>query len=626
MMSKTVLAFCFAVLLFSASAAAEEQLFVTPSPSSYKDSFYKPQQVITSAEIERSSARTLDDILRTVPGFSLFRRSSSEVANPTSQGANLRGIGPSAASRVLVLLDDQPLGDPFGGWINWGKVPLEDIERIEIYRGGGGQHRGNFALGGLIKIVSKKLRQQRGSASAEIGSKETEHLNFSAAESSLNSGVGAAARYFDTAGYDVIAPEDRGLIDQPASSRTGVLRLRAEHRSTDDLLLGLDAAIFNEDRNNGTPLTSNATTSARFALRVEQDINQTAHWQLLLYSEFQTYQSTFSSQAEDRDSEVPVLDQFNVPSKTFKVDFDWQQSIDTDTVLQAGAALEETQGETNENFLYAGGNPTRTRAAGGVERILSTFAAVDEQVNPQTSVYAVLRFDLVNLDDGFSRSFELSGNQALAEDLFASRTYGILSPRLRGTFELAPGVSFNSSLYQTFRAPTLNELYRPFRVRSDITAANAALKPEKLLGVDGGVDFSRYGIQLNIASYANWIRDLIANTTISDAAAVSASCGFVPDGGVCRERNNLAEAFVYGAETNLSYSWNSYWMAQLNYAYRATEITSSKLDPQLEGKQLAQVPKHAATAKASYDNPTLLRAEIELRYVGEQFEDDLNQS
>ena len=73
--------------------------------------------VLTREDIERSAARTVDDLLRQIPGFSLFRRSSSLVANPTTQGVSLRGIGPSGVSRTLVLLDGIPLNDPFGGWV-----------------------------------------------------------------------------------------------------------------------------------------------------------------------------------------------------------------------------------------------------------------------------------------------------------------------------------------------------------------------------------------------------------------------------------------------------------------------------------------------------------------------------
>ncbi len=68
--------------------------------------------VFTRQDIKQSAAQTLDDFLRQVPGFSLFRRSSSIVAHPTTQGVSLRGISPSGVSRTLVLLDGVPVNDP----------------------------------------------------------------------------------------------------------------------------------------------------------------------------------------------------------------------------------------------------------------------------------------------------------------------------------------------------------------------------------------------------------------------------------------------------------------------------------------------------------------------------------
>ena len=79
--------------------------------------------VLTSAELAYAPAGALDDVLRQTPGFSLFRRSSSRVANPTTQGVTLRGVSGSGASRTLVLADGVPLNDPFGSWVYWNRVP-----------------------------------------------------------------------------------------------------------------------------------------------------------------------------------------------------------------------------------------------------------------------------------------------------------------------------------------------------------------------------------------------------------------------------------------------------------------------------------------------------------------------
>src|SRR6516165_6411112 len=91
--------------------------------------------VMDATSLEKSPGTNLDDRLRDVPGFSLFRRSSSLVANPTTQGISLRGIGSSGASRTLVMWDSIPASDPFGGWVYWTQFPANDLERVEISRG-----------------------------------------------------------------------------------------------------------------------------------------------------------------------------------------------------------------------------------------------------------------------------------------------------------------------------------------------------------------------------------------------------------------------------------------------------------------------------------------------------------
>ncbi|HEV8231304.1 MAG TPA: TonB-dependent receptor plug domain-containing protein, partial [Thermoanaerobaculia bacterium] len=91
--------------------------------------------VVTAGDLESSAAPTIDDVLRQVPGFALFRRSGSRTANPTSQGVSLRGTGASGASRAVVLADGVPLNDPFGGWVYWGRVPRASLERVEVLRG-----------------------------------------------------------------------------------------------------------------------------------------------------------------------------------------------------------------------------------------------------------------------------------------------------------------------------------------------------------------------------------------------------------------------------------------------------------------------------------------------------------
>ncbi|MFN0122419.1 MAG: TonB-dependent receptor plug domain-containing protein, partial [Blastocatellia bacterium] len=136
--------------------AARTRLPVDETPASVT--------ILDAGAATRAAAQTTDDLLRQVPGFSNFRRSSSSVANPTTQGVSLRGAGASGASRTLILVDGIPLNDAFGGWVYWDRVPRQSIEQLEIVRGGASDLYGSDALSGVINLVTFSRPGHWGSA------------------------------------------------------------------------------------------------------------------------------------------------------------------------------------------------------------------------------------------------------------------------------------------------------------------------------------------------------------------------------------------------------------------------------------------------------------------------------
>src|SRR5579875_2116630 len=91
---------------------------------------------LSQAQLSSMPGLAFDDRLRQVAGFVLFRRTSSWTANPTSQGVSLRGLGSTAASRTLVVSDQAPLNDPFGGWVHWNEIPSLALRQVQLLRGG----------------------------------------------------------------------------------------------------------------------------------------------------------------------------------------------------------------------------------------------------------------------------------------------------------------------------------------------------------------------------------------------------------------------------------------------------------------------------------------------------------
>ncbi len=335
--------------------------------------------VITSEEIKQSPARTVDDLLRQVPGFSLFRRSSSLVTHPTAQGVSLRGIGPSGVSRTLVLLDGVPLNDPFGGWVYWSKVPLESIERIEVTRGGGSGVYGNYALSGVINIVTKRPEARVAQAKLDLGTLNTVDADLLASHVTGPWGVSLEGNFFRTDGYKIVREDQRGKIDIDADTSHETFNGRIEYTPSLASSLFLTGSFFHEDRGNGTPLQSNSTEAGYIGTGGRLKTADGSDWQLTLFSHLQTFNSTFSSAAPDRNSETPALNQFDVPSTDLGGNLQWSKQIYQTHLLTAGTDLRWIDGETNEDFTFSAavnpplGDFTRRRKAGGEQFLAGVY-------------------------------------------------------------------------------------------------------------------------------------------------------------------------------------------------------------------------------------------------------------
>src|SRR5688572_30772459 len=258
--------------------------------------------VLSREALRESAAPTLDDALRQVAGFTLFRRTGSRVANPTAQGVTLRGVGASGASRALVLDDGVPLNDPFGGWVYWGRVPRNALDRVEVLRGGASDLYGSSAMGGVIQFVRRKSSGIDVDVSA--GSQETGTASLFVAGDWWN----VAADYLSTAGYVLVRPEDRGAVDVEADARHVAIDATVRRGGA-----FLRASHYRESRNNGTPLQANDTTLWHLAIGGDVSVPG-GTLALRAYGSDQDYYQTFSAVTPDRNSERLTVEQ-RVPSR-----------------------------------------------------------------------------------------------------------------------------------------------------------------------------------------------------------------------------------------------------------------------------------------------------------------------
>jgi outer membrane receptor protein involved in Fe transport len=549
---------------------------------------------------------TADDFLRQIPGFSLFRRTSSLVANPTTQGASLRGIGPSGASRSLVLFDGVPLNDPFGGWVYWSLLNLRQAERVEVVRGGGSAAWGNTALGGVIQIVPRHPQASTLEAQVSIGNQGTWETSVYGSERIGSLGLAVEARAFSTDGYKRVRADQRGDVDIRSNARHEVIHLLADYVFPTEARFSVRGTIFDERRGNGTPLTNNSTESFRLHLKLESDASAAFAWQVDAYGVDSEYASTFSSVSADRNSEVLVLDQYAVPSTALGGGWrgTWRETeIGAITV---GTDWLGVQGRTQERVVFAGDD----RLTGGRQLLGGIYAEHDWEFAEAWRWQAGLRLDYWRN----YRGFEDQPNTARQE--FSSRERYIVNSRAGVSREIDDTLVLRSAIYQAFRVPTINELYRPFQVGADLTQANAALDPERLLGVEMGLDYAPTPtIELRNTVFYNTVKNPILNVTVGTTAG----------GGQLRQRRNIEETRIYGWESELRVRPAPEWSAFLRYALTDARVQQADDQPALVGRRLAQVPRHVATLGMTHQ---WLQAGPEIsaqaRWSDAQFEDDLN--
>jgi len=582
--------------------AAREPTRIADTPASVA--------ILPQAALVVTASGFLDDALRQVAGFSLFRRTSSRTANPTAQGVSLRGLGASGASRALVLADGIPLNDPFGGWVYWARQPRMGVERLEVLRGGAADLYGSGALGGVVQLVSRDARQGRAlEAELSAGGDATFEGTLTARASRGDWAGRLSAEGYTTDGYVPVDEASRGAVDGEAASRHLALDAIVERRGFGDGRAFLRAQAYDEDRDNGTPLQTNDTRIALGALGLDWGSAERGRTSLRAWAETQLFHQTFSAVAADRSRE-DLTRQQRVPADALGFSVQWTRALGSRQRLLLGAEARRVAGTTDE-VVFVRGAATSTLEAGGDETGGAVFLQDLIQAHSRLLVSGSLRLDAWAQRGGRSIATPLATGAAVTTS-YPDRDESALSPRLGVLFRARPGLSLTASGYGAFRAPTLNELYRSFRVGDTLTLANPGLAPERLWGGEAGALLTRGRHTLRLTAFSTEVRDAVANVTVATAPGL-----------VTRERQNVGRTRSRGLEAELDLRLGSRMVLTAGYALTDARVASFPADRALEGRRLPQVPRHQATLQARHDRR--LRLGLQARVSSAAYEDDRNE-
>jgi outer membrane receptor protein involved in Fe transport len=586
--------------------------------------------VLRSDDIRQSPAVSVDDVLRQIPTFSLFTRSSSISSNPTSQGVSLRGIGPSGVSRTLVLLDGMPFNEPFGGWVYWTRVPLEATERIEVVDGPSANVYGNYALGGAISINTAQPSHQLFDARTQMGNKNSPKFDFFGGDVFGRVGLLVDGSFFRTDGFPIVIDNERGLVDDKSNDAFKNVNVKATFTATRNVNGFVRTGYFHEDRDNGKHSTfdgteeGNNTTWKYVSGGVRVVLPDSSGLQANVFGNFEDYFSNFLAvPAPPAGQPARSIGRMSlnqtVPTTDTGGMVQWSRSFSRN-LIQAGTDWHWVQGESQEDGLNATNGLTVNlkRVSGGTQRNVGAYiqdmiAPVDNlEVTLSARVDSWSNYNAHNTEVNYPANTPTVNNAPTLPD----QNDTVVTPRAAAIYHANNVVSVWGDIGSGFRAPTLNELYRRFSKGTVLTLPNFALGPERLVGGELGVNLAPVkNVTARITWFDNRVHNPVSNVTIATSGA-----------NVTVQRQNLGETEIQGLQFDAEYRINKNWRVSGGYLYDHATIVDNPSNPAIVGKFLQEVPENRGTFRVTYSDPRVASITFGVLAIGLQYDtgDDTN--
>ena len=568
-------------------------------------------RVLTSENLAQAAPITLDGQMRLIPGVETFRRSSSLVANPSSQGMSLRGLGSTSASRTLVTQDDVPLNDAFGGWIHWEELPELSIRSVELVRGGASDLYGSSAIGGVINVLPVRTGSDFAELKTDFGSENTYDDSLLLEGHRGRWSALATGGALGTDGFITLTPAARGAIDTPSDvhAQNGLVLL--DHRQG-SLRLFLRGSGLNEARNNGTIAQVNSTRLWRFA--TGSDWNPAGGWLdgsslvFRAYGSNEHYRQTFSTTSIAVGCASPVSAPQNfeclnriarTPNDEMGLVLHWSRPLTPGLLFVLGA---------DSHDVRAGDYETTYAKSGA---LASTIDLSDRQ--RQTGAYAELLFThkawTISSSGRVDWFSNFDGNQLLpAQNALPRISQRVFDPRLGISRKLGSRFAISGTGFRAFRAPTPNELYRSTQVGSLLTYSNNYLLSERATGWETGIAMEQRWGTLRTSYFWTQVNRPITALTLTPTTLM---------------RENLGQIESRGISTDLELQPMRWLTVQGGYQFTSATVTKGTGDAPA-GNWIPQVAHNMATAQLRGFTHRIGTLSLQGRMSGHQFDDDAN--
>ena len=561
--------------------------------------------VVSEDQIKRSpypGGHELDDVLRSVPGVQPALL-SSRYNHPTAQSITLNGLG---TRRALVLLDGVPLNDGFGGWINWGLIP-NDLERVEIVPGGSSNLYGTWAMGGVVSVIT------RTPGSGTSLTLDSQAGTLSTYQQALNARYGGdrfrfslGYRWFHTNGIIPVPDYQRGPVDRTNDSRHEFFNGSVAWLPTHSTVLDLTGSYFHEDRTFGTTLSIASRTIGNVSLGLRSDQHRAGLWEGKLFGQWQTFRNLTSQIIP---APLVRLGEFQnsiqtIPSNDFGGSLQWTGRLFNADRLVLGTDARTIIGQSTDQLFSQTGFLGQTSSRG--QQL--GWGLFGEWILPFADRWSVTPGVRADWWKNYNARIDTPAGSAVPPDNVIS----VVNPKLSSAYQIADSLRLGASVYQAFRVPTLNELYRGFASGGFVFLPNDQLRPERLTGADAKLEgefLTDRSLRWRLSVHRDEVKDQILFVSRSASAA---------------QRQNVGRTLATGGALDLSYEVGPLLTINAGYAYVDSVIRNFPGNPDREGKRVPNVSRSQVTMGATAGRADFVELVILARYLSRQYVDDAN--
>jgi outer membrane receptor protein involved in Fe transport len=577
---------------------AEETIVVTATRSERSVSELPVSAtVVTEEEIRSAPVRSVDDLVRTIPGVHMPLVSASG-STPSNQRLSMHGLG---GSRALVLLDGIPLHDPYSGTVQWQKVPLESIKQIEVVRGGNASLFGNFALGGTVNLITRPVEQKLVTVDAAYGTSSTGRARINIDQPITDTlAIRVSDDRSDTNGYYRVP--NFGPIDVRAWIESAITSARADYRPTDGIRAWFNASTQQLDMSQGTPIGVSKRDIVATSAGMHRSSGASGLLSVNAYYQRQKEFLVNSSVNGPRTAEVLSQDAM-IPSTGYGASIEWStQRQGVIPFISLGVDLQDLEADEDRLTYDRNGNITQRNLVGGRQRFAGVFAQVSWQPNDRLEVLGSARLDTFRNEEGQDITV---GGEAIR---FPDTSTNQIDPRVSMRYAIGTRSAVRASVYRAFNAPILRDLYRKTQTGSSTVFGNPFLEPETLVGAEVGWERATDRTHVEINLY---------RSTISGLQARGAIAGAPPNS---FQIQNLGKARSQGVEVVADLRVSRRWSLNAGYTLADAKIVSDP-DPNLVGNLMPEVSRHIGSLSVRFrgDHGTNVdvRGRVQSRNYGE---------